>query len=93
MLYWLPVEALGRVARHYEKGARIYGRDNWQKGIPAWRCLASAARHLYQHIKGDRSEDHLSAVVFNVLCVIQYEEVGPSEALQLYEGEQIDDSN
>lgn len=73
VLRWLPMEALMRVARHYQNGADKYDEDNYRKGIPASRCLSSAARHLFQYIKGDRSEDHLSAVVFNILCVILWE--------------------
>jgi hypothetical protein len=74
VLEWLPLEALERVARHYENGARKYSRDNWRKGIPASRCLASACRHLYQWQHGNRSEDHLSAIVFNVLCILTWEQ-------------------
>lgn len=81
VLEWLPLEAAERVARHYENGARKYDRDNWRKGIPASRCLASAFRHLYQYQHGDRSEDHLSAVVFNMLCILTWEQTGRTDML------------
>jgi len=81
VLYWLPIEALERVATHYENGARKYDRDNWRKGIPASRCLASAFRHLFQWMLGDWTEDHLSAVVFNVLCIITWEQTGRTDLL------------
>jgi len=80
-LMWLPLEALERVSTHYENGAKKYDRDNWRKGIPASRCLASAFRHLLQWMRGDRGEDHLSAVVFNVFCIITWEQLGRTELL------------
>ena len=82
-LFWLPLEALDRVAIHYENGARKYERDNWRRGIPASRCLASAFRHLLQWMMGDRSEDHLSAVVFNVFCIITWEQLGRTDLLDI----------
>ena len=81
VLYCLPMEALERVATHYENGARKYDKDNWRKGIPASRCLASAFRHLFQWMMGDRGEDHLSAVVFNVFCIITWEQLGRTDLL------------
>lgn len=80
-LRWLPLEALERVSTHYENGAKKYDRDNWRKGIPASRCLTSAFRHLFQWMMGDRGEDHLSAVVFNVFCIITWEQLGRTDML------------
>lgn len=74
MLSWLPVEALGRVTRHYQNGAKKYAKDNWRKGVSADVCLDKAFRHLYQYQQGDRSEDHLSAVVFWMFCLLVWEE-------------------
>lgn len=65
----LPVEMLERWAAHMVKGAEKYGTDNWRKAtgeIPRARFLRSLCRHLVQYIKGDRSEDHASAIMFNV---------------------------
>lgn len=70
ILEYLPVECLVRVAAWYKKGAEKYSKDNWKKGIPTRRFLSSACRHLYLYVAGHRDEDHLSAVVFNVLGVI-----------------------
>lgn len=83
VLFWLPIEALERVAIHYENGARKYDRDNWRKGIPASRCLASAFRHLFQWMMGNREEDHLSAVVFNVFCILTWEQLGRTDMLDV----------
>jgi len=70
----IPVEALYRLAQHYSNGAKKYGQDNWRKGLPIERCYSSALRHLYQYRMGDISEDHLSAVVFNIFCIITSQE-------------------
>jgi hypothetical protein len=73
---YIPMPCLMRITQHYVNGAKKYGDHNWQKGIPASRCISSAFRHLYQYLTGDRSEDHLSAVVFNVICILYWEETG-----------------
>lgn len=70
----IPATALKRLAIHYANGAKKYGDRNWEKGIPASRCLASTMRHLFDWVLGDRSEDHLSAVLFNIMAIIHWEE-------------------
>lgn len=62
----LPPMVLMRDAAHYEKGAMKYNDWNWTKGIPSKRYMESAFRHLVQYMLGDRVEDHLAAVRFNV---------------------------
>jgi hypothetical protein len=66
---------LERLAKHYENGSRKYGDRNWELGQPICRYLDSAIRHIYKHIEGNREEDHLSAGVWNLLCVIHTEEM------------------
>jgi len=70
----LPVEALKRVAIHYTNGAKKYAPNNWKKGIPTDRFIESAMRHFMQWRLGERDEDHLSAVVFNIFGIIYNEE-------------------
>lgn len=65
--------ALKRLAVHYENGAKKYGDRNWEKGIPLARFLDSALRHLNTFRDGDRSEDHLSAVLWNVVGFLHTE--------------------
>jgi len=72
----LPFEALKRVAIHYTNGAKKYSPNNWKKGIPTERFFSSALRHLIQYRLGENDEDHLSAVVFNILGIIYNEEKG-----------------
>jgi hypothetical protein len=66
----LPLEYLERVAWHYQNNIGRYGRDNWRKGLPARRCLQSLLRHVWAAARGKSDEDHLSAIVFNVFCIM-----------------------
>lgn len=64
-----------RLAQHTENGAKKYGDRNWEKGIPVSRYLDSAIRHLFAYIEGNRDEDHLAAVAWNVQGAIHTEEL------------------
>lgn len=70
----LPAMAMLRLSRHYEKGAKKYGRWNYQKGIPTSSFLDSAIRHLFKYLDGWDDEDHLSAAAFNILGAMEMEE-------------------
>jgi hypothetical protein len=51
------------------RGAEKYGEDNWRlaETVEEWsRFRASGARHMEQHLAGDRDEDHAAAVAFNL---------------------------
>lgn len=52
------------------KGARNYGDNNWEKGIPSSCYLESLDRHLAMYLNGDRSEDHLASIIFNTQGVM-----------------------
>lgn len=67
--------ALKRLAQLYERGAAKYGPRNWEKGIPLWRYLDSAERHLNDYKAGDRAEDHLIAVAWNIFGYIHTEQL------------------
>lgn len=67
--------ALKRLAVHYENGARRYQPRNWERGQPMSRYFDSAVRHLYTYLGGSRDEDHLAAVVWNVMAMIHTEEL------------------
>jgi hypothetical protein len=64
---------LERLAVHMENGAKKYGIDNWMKGMPMRRFADSAMRHMNKYRQGDRSEDHLAAILFNVAAMIDQE--------------------
>lgn len=58
------------VSKHYEEGAKKYGENNWQKGIPTWCYIDSAIRHYLKWLRGDTDEPHDRAFVWNLMCCI-----------------------
>jgi hypothetical protein len=70
----VPPLALARLARHYEVGGVLHGDRNWEFGFPISRCCDSVMRHIGQYIAGDRSEDHLAAVGWQVFAAMHFEE-------------------
>ena len=56
------------VAKHFEEGAKKYGENNWQKGIPTHCYIDSAVRHYLKWLRGDTDEPHDRAFVWNLLC-------------------------
>lgn len=94
----IPVGPLKRLANLYMRGAIKYGENNYQKGQPYRRTLASLLRHIYAWVEGDRSEDHLSAVAWGVFALMYYEDqiaLGnlPKELDDLFNEEQIRDKD
>jgi len=75
----IPPGPLRRLAMLYARGAEKYDEHNWAKGMPMSRCVASLLRHVYQFIKGDKDEDHGAAIIFNVMCIMYYEDTGRKE--------------
>lgn len=73
----MPWEALLRLSRHYEAGAKKYSRWNYQKGIPVSSFVDSACRHLAKYQCGCDDEDHLAAAAFNVLGAMLMEDTVP----------------
>ena len=71
--------ALTRVAKWYELGANKYADRNWEKGMPFSRYTASMFRHVIAWMKGDESEDHLSAIIWNAMCMMHHQELGQTE--------------
>lgn len=82
----IPGDALRRLAQLYERGAKKYNDRNWEKGIPAGRCMDSMLRHAHQASEAlalcerdecnEDPEDHLAAVCFNAMALMAYEERG-----------------
>jgi hypothetical protein len=70
------------VAKHFEEGAKKYGENNWQKGIPVHCYIDSAVRHYLKWLRGDKDEPHDRAFVWNLMCCIwevDYHEYGEEE--------------
>jgi len=59
-----------RVGEWLRLGARKYTERNWERGIPNSRCFASLRRHVMRYQQGDRTEDHLAAIIFNAMAII-----------------------
>lgn len=79
----LPMDLLARVSVHYGLGAKKYGANNWRRGQSVKHCIASVMRHLMKYQMGMEDEDHLSAIVFNVLSIMNVE--------VYHKGEEVDD--
>lgn len=73
----IPWEAILRLSKHYENGAKKYERWNFRKGIPLSSFIDSACRHLAKYQCGCDDEDHLSAAAFNVLGAMLMENTKP----------------
>jgi hypothetical protein len=66
-----------RFGYHMTTGARKYGDSNWEKGMPTDQYLESIDRHLAAYMDGNRSEDHLSAIIFGIQgCMINEKNEG-----------------
>ena len=58
------------VSKHFEEGAKKYGENNWQKGLPVSCYMDSALRHYLKYIRGDKDEPHDRAFCWNLICCI-----------------------
>jgi Domain of unknown function (DUF5664) len=68
---------LKRWAELMARGAKKYGENNWKKAGTSEelsRFRASAIRHLFQWLDGDKTEDHAAAVAFNLAGAEMVEE-------------------
>jgi hypothetical protein len=67
----IDLSFLTRMAEHLTKGATKYGRHNWKMANSKEemeRFQSSALRHMFQYLNGDRDEDHMAAVAFNLMA-------------------------
>jgi len=70
----IGLHMLKRLSALLVRGAKNYGERNWEKGQNVKRTNASLWRHVVAYQEGDRSEDHLAAIVFNAMSIIHVEE-------------------
>lgn len=70
----IPPCVIRRLSVRYEEGAIKYDRGNWRKGIPLSRYYDGIMRHAMSAAEGDKSEDHLAAVLFNAAGFMWTEE-------------------
>lgn len=71
----LPINAMFRLAKHFENGAVKYGDSNWMKGIPLRRYADSMLRHSFKFLGGLDDEDHLTAIIWNAMCLLETQEL------------------
>jgi hypothetical protein len=71
----LPFLALMRVSKVYEEGAKKYRAHNWRRGIPLSRYADSGMRHMAKWMAGWRDEPHLDMAAWNLLCLIETQEL------------------
>jgi hypothetical protein len=70
----LPMDLLMRLSKWYGLGAEKYGDNNWRKGQPKKHVMGSLLRHLTKYQMGMTDEDHLSAVIWNALALMNVDE-------------------
>ena len=73
----LPVEALGKVARHYGVGAEKYSAHNWRKGYEWSKSYSALQRHATafwggEDIDAETGSPHMAAVVFHALALLTF---------------------
>lgn len=65
-----PETMLLEVSKHFEEGAKKYGENNWQKGLPVSCYIDSAVRHYLKSSRGDTDEEHERSFVWNLMACI-----------------------
>lgn len=74
----IPACALRRYAERCGLGAQLHGDDNWKRGAGDLEYerdrLNHTIEHLLKYASGDRSEDHLGAVLWGAGALCWFEE-------------------
>jgi Domain of unknown function (DUF5664) len=79
LLPWLAVLEVGAVGT---AGSRKYDDNNWRKGMPWMRLVASAMRHIFEWVILRRSADKetglhpLAHAAWCLLALVEYERLG-----------------
>lgn len=68
----IPLDVLTRIARHYTDGAKIHGRNNWQKSKDMLTFKQSAFRHLVALLNNETDEPHAESLVWNIMCLMHH---------------------
>lgn len=71
---YIPTVGLKRLSHRYQYGEMKYGAtDNFKKGLSTLDCCDSLMRHVVAYLDGDNREDHLAAVIWNALTIMEME--------------------
>ncbi len=78
----IPPEFLLDLAKVLEFGAKKYGDNNWRKGLKWTRLYASALRHLFAWVGGEKLDKeskmpHLLHAIANLLFLYEYNHTHP----------------
>jgi len=78
----VPAEPMRQIARHYGVGAEKYSERNWERGYDWSLSIAALERHLNawkagEDIDEETGSNHLTAVAFHVLALLQFTEEHP----------------
>jgi len=73
----IPTTSLKRTMQRYLDGAEEYSENNWAKGMDYSVFYDSAQRHMLQWWAGETDEDHLAAVVWNIMSLMYIEDTQP----------------
>jgi hypothetical protein len=68
---------LRRLGETYAEGAVKYDDNNWRKGIPNSNLLNHCLAHVFAYLGGDSSEDHLAHATWNLIAIMENEELRP----------------
>ena len=71
----LPTAGVRRAAEAMGHGAERFGEHNWMKGMPIGHVLNHALAHIFNHLQGDRTDDHLGHAVANLMMACHFDEV------------------
>ncbi len=69
----IPAYPYRRLAIHFQNGYKKYGKNSWHKGLPMYRYFDSLERHLVTFKMGDRTEDHLAAIIWGLYVYMESE--------------------
>ena len=82
--------ALNRYAKYMTGKKKKYGEGNFKKGIPIKSYEESLLRHVDKYLRNkhelgddEASEDHLSAMVFNIFGIMHEQEMSAKDIRHL----------
>lgn len=81
----IPMEALQALAVRFGLGAKTHGDRNYEKGFADPEFVRDRFNHLIEHAYkaagGDRSEDHLGAVMCNAAILMRLHTLADARAI------------